>query len=203
MNPRSRNANDLLDGLVPLDEPYQLIETLRLELNSYRVSWNTLKAAIASQPEQSKRAYEIVKAPFLKLCLQKMMSDQDIALPQSDVTIEEAVFQVLRQPLEGGRQGLAIARYLSGEYSLEEYWADKDSRGLFNHVNRDRKRVNLLISISFLPIDSEPMHRFAILLTHPDWTLDIVSDMYHSYAFSGEQILNTYGNDPKVKRSSC
>lgn len=200
MNSRARNENDLLAGLVPLDEPYQLVETLRLELNSYRVSWNTLKAAIASQPEQSKRAYEIVQAPFLKLCIQKMMLDQDISLLHSDVSIEEAVFRVLRQPLEGGRQGLAIARYLSGEYSLEEYWADKDSRGLFNHVNRDRKRVNILISISFLPIDSEAMHRFVILLTHPEWTMDIVSDMYHSYAFSGEQILNTYGNDPQVKR---
>ncbi|KAA8786762.1 DUF4132 domain-containing protein [Paenibacillus amylolyticus] len=200
MNPRSRSEDDLLSGLIPLNEPYQLIEMTQLELNSYRVSWIIIKAAIANQPEHAKRAYEIVRAPFLKLCLHKMMLDQDIHGIQPENTIEEAVFRVLRQPLEGGRQGLAIARYLSGEYTLEEYWEDKDSRGLFNHVNRDRKRINNLISISFLPIDSEPMHRFAILLTHPEWTLDIVSDMYHSYAFSGEQILNTYGDDPQVKR---
>lgn len=200
MNPRSRSEDDLLAGLVPLDEPYQLIELMQMELNSYRVSWSILKAAVANQPEKSMRAYEIVKAPFLKLCFQKMMLDQNITLLHPESSIEEAVFHVLRQPLEGGRQGLAIARYLSGEYSLQEYWADKDSRGLFNHVNRDRKRINNLISISFLPIDSEPMHRFAILLTHPEWTLDIISDMYHSYAFSGEQILNRYGNDPQVKR---
>ncbi|WP_366295626.1 DUF4132 domain-containing protein [Paenibacillus sp. AN1007] len=200
MNPRSRSEDDLLAGLVPLDEPYQLIELMQIELNSYRVSWSILKAAVANQPEKSMRAYEIVKAPFLKLCFQKMMLDQNITLLHPESSIEEAVFRVLRQPLEGGRQGLAIARYLSGEYSLEEYWADKDSRGLFNHVNRDRKRINNLISISFLPIDSDPMHRFAILLTHPEWTLDIISDMYHSYAFSGEQILNRYGDDPQVKR---
>lgn len=200
MNSRSRNEDDLLAGLVSLDEPYQLIETMQLELNSYRVSWNTIKAAIASQPEQSKRAYEIVKAPFLKLCLHKIMLDQGITTFEPENTIEEAVFRVLRHPLEGGRQGLAIARYLNGEYTLEEYWEDKDSRGLFNQINRDRKRINNLISISFLPLDSEPMRRFAILLTYPEWTIDIVSDMYHSYAFSGEQILNAYGDDPQVKR---
>lgn len=154
MNPRSRSEDDLLSGLIPLNEPYQLIEMMQLELNSYRVSWIIIKAAIANQPEQAKRAYEIVRAPFLKLCLHKMMLDQAINGIQPESTIEDAVFQVLRQPLEGGRQGLAIARYLSGEYTLEEYWEDKDSRGLFNHVNRDRKRINNLISISFLPIDS-------------------------------------------------
>lgn len=44
------------------------------------------------------------------------------------------------------------------------------------------------------------MRRFAILTTHPDWTLDIISDMYNSYAFSAEQLLQRYGQDPEVQR---
>ncbi|PQP81667.1 hypothetical protein C0Q44_18380 [Paenibacillus sp. PCH8] len=200
MDPRARNANDLLTGLVPLDEPYQLVELLRDELNMYTVSWNMLQSAIANQPEQAIRAYEIIRPPFLKACIQKMMDDQGLVLPNPEGTLEQEVFNVLRHPLNGGRQGLAIARYLSGENSLEEYWEDPNSRGLFNHLNRDRKRIHSLISISFLPLDSEAMRRFAILTTHPDWTLDIVSDMYNSYAFSGEKLLQRYGQDPEVKR---
>ncbi|MCP1184689.1 DUF4132 domain-containing protein [Paenibacillus sp. 1781tsa1] len=200
MEPRAKSPNDLLAGLVPLDEPYQLVEMLRDELNSYTVSWNMLQSAIANRPEQAIRAYEIIKPPFLKLCIQKFMEDQGLALPNAEESLEQAVFNALRHPLDGGRQGIAIARYLSGENTLEEYWEDPNSRGLFNQLNRDKKRVHNLISISFLPLDSEAMRRFAILTTHPDWTLDIVSDMYNSYAFSGEQLLQRYGQDPEVKR---
>lgn len=200
MDPRAKSPNDLLAGLVPLDEPYQLVEMLRDELNSYTVSWNMLQSAIANRPEQAIRAYEMIKPPFLKLCIQKFMEDQGLALPNAEESVEQAVFNALRHPLDGGRQGIAIARYLSGENTLEEYWEDPNSRGLFNQLNRDKKRVHNLISISFLPLDSEAMRRFAILATHPDWTLDIVSDMYNSYAFSGEQLLQRYGQDPEVKR---
>ncbi|MEK3776143.1 DUF4132 domain-containing protein [Paenibacillus sp. FSL K6-4396] len=200
MDPRAKSPNDLLAGLVPLDEPYQLVEMLRDELNSYTVSWNMLQSAIANRPEQAIRAYEMIKPPFLKLCIQKFMEDQGLALPNAEESVEQAVFNALRHPLDGGRQGIAIARYLSGENTLEEYWEDPNSRGLFNQLNRDKKRVHNLISISFLPLDSEAMRRFAILTTHPDWTLDIVSDMYNSYAFSGEQLLQRYGQDPEVKR---
>lgn len=141
-----------------------------------------------------------MKPPFLKLCIQKFMDDQGLTLPNAEGSLEQAVFNALRHPLDGGRQGLAIARYLSGENTLEEYWEDPNSRGLFNQLNRDKKRVHNLISISFLPLDSEAMRRFAILTTHPDWTLDIISDMYNSYAFSGEQLLQRYGQDPEVQR---
>ncbi|KAA8745337.1 DUF4132 domain-containing protein [Paenibacillus sp. UASWS1643] len=200
MDPRAKSPNDLLAGLVPLDEPYQLVEMLRDELNSYTVSWNMLQSAIANRPEQAIRAYEIMKPPFLKLCIQKFMEDQGLELPNAEGSLEQAVFNALRHPLDGGRQGLAIARYLSGENTLEEYWEDPNSRALFNQLNRDKKRVHNLISISFLPLDSEAMRRFAILTTHPDWTLDIISDMYNSYAFSGEQLLQRYGQDPEVQR---
>ncbi|WP_340013169.1 DUF4132 domain-containing protein [Paenibacillus sp. FSL K6-1318] len=200
MDPRAKSPNDLLAGLVPLDEPYQLVEMLRDELNSYTVSWNMLQSGIANRPEQAIRAYEIIKPPFLKLCIQKFMEDQGLTLPNAEGSLEQAVFNALRHPLDGGRQGLAIARYLGGENTLEEYWEDPNSRGLFNQLNRDKKRVHNLISISFLPLDSEAMRRFAILTTHPDWTLDIISDMYNSYAFSGEQLLQRYGQDPEVQR---
>ncbi|WP_339255646.1 DUF4132 domain-containing protein [Paenibacillus sp. FSL R5-0713] len=200
MDPRAKSPNDLLAGLVPLDEPYQLVEMLRDELNMYTISWNMLRSAVTNHPEQAIRAYELIKTPFLKLCIQKFMEDQGLELPNAEESLEQAVFSALRHPLDGGRQGIAIARYLSGENTLEEYWQDSNSRALFNQLNRDKKRVHILISISFLPLESEAMRRFAILTTHPDWTLDIVSDMYNSYAFSGEKLLQRYGQDPEVQR---
>ncbi|MGC5772382.1 DUF4132 domain-containing protein [Paenibacillus pabuli] len=200
MDPRAKNANELLSGLVPLDEPYQLIETLRTELEAYTIPWQFLKSAIVNEPQQAIRAYHLLKAPFLKLCIQKILEGDGIAVPDVDETVEQAVFSALRHPLDGGRQGLAIARYLNGESTLEQYWEDPNSRGLFNNLNRDKKRVHNLISISFLPLDSEAMRRFVILTTYPEWTLDIVSDMYQSYAFSGEKLLERYRQDPEVQQ---
>lgn len=142
MDQRTKNANELLSGLVPLDEPYQLIEMLRSELESYTIPWKFLQSTIVYEPQQAIRAYHILKPPFLKLCIQKMLEDHGMAVPEVDETVEQAVFSALRHPLDGGRQGLAIARYLNGESSLEEYWEDPNSRGLFNNLNRDKKRVH-------------------------------------------------------------
>ncbi|WP_440109018.1 DUF4132 domain-containing protein [Paenibacillus sp. QZ-Y1] len=199
LDSRAKNVDNLFTGLLPIDEPYQLIELINYELNMYSVSWPTLQLAIASEPDQSRRAYELLKAPYLKLIIQKIMEDRGLELPEAEGTIEQAVYAVLREPLDGGRSGLAIARYLEGKTSLEEYWNDPNSRELFNNLNRDKKRIQSLISISFLPEESEAMRRFVILTTYPDWTMDIVSDMYRSYAFSGEKLLQRYGQDPEVQ----
>ncbi|MFS0868901.1 DUF4132 domain-containing protein [Paenibacillus xylanilyticus] len=199
MDSRTKNADVLLAGVLPLEEPYQLIELMLSELNMYSISWNSLQSAITSEPDQSRRAYQILKTPYLKLIIQKILEDQGLELPNADGTVEQAVFAVLREPLDGGRSGLAIARYLEGKTPFEEYWKDPNSRGLFNNLNRDKKRIQSLVAISFLPVDSEAMRRFVILTTYPDWTLDIVSDMYRSYAFSGEKLLQRYGQDPEVQ----
>ncbi|MGG4478603.1 DUF4132 domain-containing protein [Paenibacillus illinoisensis] len=200
MDSRAKNADGLLAGLLPLDEPYQLIELMNNELNMFTISWQSIQSAIMSDPEQSIRAYHILKTPYLKLVIQKIMEDHSREIPNADGTIEQAVSKVLREPLEGGRSGLAIARYLEGQTSFEEYWEDSNSRSLFNNLNRDKKRIQSLMAISFLPVDSEAMRRFVILATYPEWTLDIVSDMYRSYAFSGEKLLQRYGQDPEVQQ---
>ncbi|WP_145321800.1 DUF4132 domain-containing protein [Paenibacillus xylanexedens] len=199
LDSRAKNVDNLFTGLLPIDEPYQLIELLNYELNMYTISWPNLQLAVASEPDRSRRAYKLLKNPYLKLMIHKIMGDRGLELPEAEGTIEEAVYAVLREPLDGGRSGLAIARYLEGKISLEEYWNDPNSRGLFNNLNRDKKRIQSLIAISFLPEDSEAMRRFVVMATYPDWTMDIVSDMYRSYAFSGEKLLQRYGQDPEVQ----
>ncbi|WP_458122738.1 DUF4132 domain-containing protein [Paenibacillus sp. Z3-2] len=199
LDSRAKNVDNLFTGLLPIDEPYQLIELINYELNMYTISWPNLQLAIASEPDRSRRAYKLLKTPYLKLVIHKIMGDRGLELPEAEGTIEEAVYAVLREPLDGGRSGLAIARYLEGKTSLEEYWNDPNSRGLFNNLNRDKKRIQSLIAISFLPEESEAMRRFVVMATYPDWTMDIVSDMYRSYAFSGEKLLQRYGQDPEIQ----
>ncbi len=194
-------SDQLLAGIVSLDEPYGLIELLKSELYGYTVQWHTLQSVIVKQPELSLRAYQIVRSNYYKACLHKMLSDHAIAMPEDAGTIEQAVFAALRSPQDAGRQGLGLARYLEGETSFEEYWKDQGNRSLFDNRNRDQKRRSTFVAVSFLPIESAAFRRFAILMTRPECdTLDIVSDLYHSFAFSGERMLNTVVGDPEVNR---
>lgn len=199
MDYRAKNVDELLSGLVPTDEPYQLLDQLRTDLYSYFVPWQSLEAAVLADTERAKRTYALSRSAYFKLYIHYVLEKHDISLPSGSGTIEEAVFAALAHPTDGGRHGLNMSRYLKGETSLEDYWKDNLNRGLFTHLNRDAKRIANLIAITFLPVRSEAMRRFAILISRPQTgTLEALSDLYSSYAFSGEKLLDAYSNDPDV-----
>jgi hypothetical protein len=199
---RAKQEQDqLLTGLLPLDEPYGLIDLLRTELNGYYVQWNTLQTALLSQQERALRAYGILNPPYQKAFIHKVLTDNGIEMLEGAGSVEQAVFAVLRHPLDGGRHGLALARCLNGETTPEDFWKEKENRSLFDHRNRDARRKSLLAAVSFLPVETAAFRRFAILITRPESeTLNIVSELYFSYAFSGEAVLNVYGEDAEVNR---
>ncbi|KQO18165.1 DUF4132 domain-containing protein [Paenibacillus sp. Leaf72] len=198
---RAKKPDELLEGIVPFQEPYELIERLSGELNSYMVPWSALQSYVLSVPDQALRAYEILRSAYYKAYLHKVLTDGGIALSDEAGTLTQAVFAVLRGQSEGGRHGLFLARYLEGETSFEDYWKDETNRSLFDPRNRDSKRKSLLVAVSFLPPDSPYIRRLAILITRPECdALTLVSEMYHSYSFSGQKLLELYGEDPEVSR---
>ncbi|SMF84878.1 protein of unknown function [Paenibacillus uliginis N3/975] len=201
MDYRAKNTEELLSGLLPVDEPFRLIEQLCTDLYSHYVPWQALQASIAGDPERAKRAFDLSRSAYFRAFIHKVLDDHGVALPPEAGTVEDAVFAALRHPLEAGRHGLNAARYLSGETSLEDYWKDNVNRALFTHLNRNPKRIANLIKITFLPVESEAMRRFAVLLSRPETgTMEALSDLYSSYAFSGQQLLKAHGDDPEVNR---
>jgi hypothetical protein len=198
---RYNYQSEPLEGFLSLEEPYSLIEQLKLELNSYSPSWPILKAVIEERPDRALRAYDLIRSPYMKAYLHKILSDKGIGLPASAGTPEESVFAVLRDSSEGGRPGLGFARYLDGSATLADFWGDQNTRKLFDIRNRDNRRMHLLIAVSMLPVESQPYRRLAILLTSPEMnTMDALSDLNRSFAFSGEKLLNVCGDDPEVNR---
>ncbi|WP_341281014.1 DUF4132 domain-containing protein [Paenibacillus sp. FSL H8-0537] len=198
---RAKKPDELLEGIVPFQEPYELIERLSGELNSYTVPWSALQSYVLSVPNQALRAYEILRSAYYKAYLHKVLTDGGIALPDEAGTLTQAVFAVLRGQSEGGRHGLFLARYLEGETSFEDYWKDETNRSLFDPRNRDSKRQSLLVAVSFLPPDSPYIRRLAILISRPECdALTLVSEMYHSNSFSGQKLLELYGEDAEVSR---
>lgn len=202
LDSRSFGQREWLEGILSLDEPYGLIELIRSELNSYSVPWKTLQNAVLERIDRALRAYDIIRSPFLKAYLHKVLGDNGSAIPENAGTLEESVFAALRDPSEGGRYGLGLARYLDGTTPLEDYWKDQNNRNLFDMRNRDKRRSQIIIAATFLPVESPPFRKLAILMTSKDCeTLEVVSEMYQSFAFSGEQLLKAHGDDPEMDKS--
>ncbi len=199
---RSATRNDkALTGVVPLGEPFGLIEQLLQELNSYYVSWGVLRAAIASEPEQSMRAFELVSHPFLRLYLRKELDEMQIEMPEGTPTVEELVYELLRDKRHGAKYGLFWARYLQGEMTAEEYLQDNNNKHLFYERHQDRKRPFLFIATSFLSIDSEPYRRLAIILPKlQELAAQAFALLYKGDQFSATRMLERYGDDPEVDR---
>ncbi len=188
-----------LEGLVPLDAPFAFIEQAWDLLNSRSIPWSRLKTHVLADPETSLCAYTILKDPFFKLVLVKLLSENDIQMPEEIVSIEQRVLQLMNDPSYAGRYGLALSRYLQGGLSLEQYRADRDNGGLFNKLGKNQHRVRLIIAMTFLPPESAAMRRLAALITQSGVnTRECLSELYRSDAFSGELLLSLHGDAPEV-----
>ncbi|GBF72462.1 hypothetical protein PA598K_00716 [Paenibacillus sp. 598K] len=189
---------ELLEGLVPLDEPFQLIEDLR-EAVSHRINWIKVPKMLLEDPEQSRRAYAILEHPFLRLVIHKTLADAGEALPDGAGEVGEAALAMMRNPSYGGRYGLMLGRYLAGEATLEQYLGDKDARQVFHKSNRDTKRVQVVIAATVMPPASEAGRRLTKLIIAPGVnTRECLSELYQSVAFDGPQMLELHGEHPEV-----
>lgn len=199
MDYNSSKPDELLEGLLPTDEPFSFIEQLADSFKYNMITWRKLLDMIPGHLEESHRAYEILENPFLKLIIHTVLADQGKPLPKGAGTVEQAIIAHLRNKAFSGRFGLMLARYLEGELTLEEYWGDQQNHGLFNRLNKDMNRKQLVIALSFLPLESEAARRLASLISYKGVnTLECVSELYRSYAFDGQKLLETYADHPEV-----
>jgi len=195
----TKKRDELLRGIVPVEEPFELIELLRTELNMHQVSWSTLQAAVLSQQAEAVRAFELIQNPYIRAYLRTMLDGQQSLLKEGTPSVEQAVFDVLRDKRYGGRYGLMWARYLEGELTLQAFWGDEQNKKLFQQNNQDPKRKHLLIATSFLPVESSAYRRLAILLTaKEEITTDLLFVLYNANVFDGMAMLKAYDHDPEV-----
>ncbi|ASA21449.1 DUF4132 domain-containing protein [Paenibacillus donghaensis] len=199
LDDKAKNPQSLLAGIVPLDEPYPLIEQLGAQLQYFTIAWNTLKAAVQDDPARSGRALEIMRRPYPRAFLRKVLEDNSADLEAIPGNLEQLVLQSISDLSNKNKHALSLIRYLSGELSLESYLSDDNKLTMFDSRDRDTSRRSVFIAISFLPLDSQAYRRFVLLLCHPDTrTAGLLAMLYKSFDFSGEQLLAQYENDPEV-----
>lgn len=202
MENTGKDPDLLLEGIVPVDEPFALLATLGREIDSYMPAWNTLRGELLKDPQRAGHLFSILRRPLLKAYVYRVMSDAGMA-PESEGGIERLVLDALTDTAEGGILGQTVAKVLTGELSIEAYVKNKSARYWDNVEGNDIRRRNMLIAATLLPEDSELYAKFVKIVGHPEiGTANFLSYLYKSPTFSGEKMLQLVEADPDADDSS-
>lgn len=189
MENTGKDPDLVLDGVVRIDEPFALIATLAREIDGYMPAWNMLRAELVKDTGRARYLFSVLRRPMLKAYVYRVLSDEGAA-PESEGGIEKLVLEALADKLHGNILGSSLAKYLTGELSLETYAKHKPSHAWDDTRGNDTRRRNLLIAATFLPEDSEWYAKLVKVATHPEiGTASFLSYLYQSPVFNGEKLL--------------
>ncbi|ANF96680.1 DUF4132 domain-containing protein [Paenibacillus bovis] len=194
-----RRSTDMqmFEGIVPLEEPYDLITMVQRELNYYMPSWNTIRAELLAQPDRTRRGIEIARQPIVKAIMYKVLAEQNI-IAAEDHYLEQLVLDVLTNKIYSYTAGRKLGRYLTGEFELETVLKDQQVSSIWNGTGHNPKGRVLLTAVTMLPIESDLFRRFIIIACQPEWMLGSLSLLYRSPFFDGQRVLEVYENDPQI-----
>ncbi|MCQ4087389.1 DUF4132 domain-containing protein [Saccharibacillus sp. JS10] len=196
MENTGKDPDAVLQGVVRVDEPFALISTLAREIDSYMPAWNMLRTELTKDIKRTQHLFSILRRPMLRAYVYRVLSDQGTA-PQIEGGIEQFVLDTLADKLHGNILGHSLAKYLTGEVSLETYVKHKPSHAWDETQGNDTRRRNLLIAVTFLPKESEMYARFVKIAGQKEVvTPAFLSYLYQSPTFSGEALLSKVEADP-------
>ncbi|WP_322922860.1 DUF4132 domain-containing protein [Paenibacillus campi] len=194
---RNTSADVALEGIVPLDEPYELLELIRSQFSRY-VVWGAIRTAITAQPERARRAYDISSSSFAKVLIVKVLMEAGEMEPDQAL-LEQFVLDALEHKHESNGGARKLAKYLRGEFRLDSMHRDEQVRLMWSGKNNDPKLFKMMYVLSYLPVQSELMRRLLMLVTQSDlFTINALSNLYRSPFFKGSQVLEHYTNDDEI-----
>ncbi len=193
----SADRYEALKGIVPLDEPFGLMELIRSQTGR-TMAWNTIRNAIVAMPERAKRAYEISNSAFTRVLIARVLMDIG-EMEQDQALLDDLVLDALEHKHESNGGARKLAKYLRGEFRVDSMHRDQQVRLMWADRNYDPKLIKMMYIISYLPVQSELLRRFFILVTQPDVvTLNVLSNLYRSPFFKGSQLLDVYNDDAEI-----
>ncbi|WP_017813097.1 DUF4132 domain-containing protein [Paenibacillus shenyangensis] len=194
-----RRSTDMqmFEGIVPLEEPYDLIMTVQRELNSYMPAWNTIRTDIVAEPDRTRRAMEIARQPVVKAIMYKILTEQNM-IDLEDSYLEQLVLDVLADKVYSYTAGRKLGRYLAGEFGLESMINDQQVSSIWNGTGHNPKDRVLITAVTLLPVESDLFRRFIIIACRAEWMLSSLSLLYRSPFFDGQRVLEVYENDSQI-----
>ncbi|ATO48365.1 DUF4132 domain-containing protein [Brevibacillus laterosporus] len=191
------DLNQMLEGIMPITEPYDLITYAIREMRGYRVEWQSVEERILVNTERSKRAMVLVSDWLMKGYMFKTLQDHGVDMSDQDITIEDVVLASLKE----NNRTHKLYRYLTGKLSLQEILDEcTQSASSANKFNSYDIKDQLFL-FTFLQVENTIIQRFVAFLSHygtQQENMSLIHMLFSSSAFDPEKWIATYADDPQV-----
>ncbi|MDF9412556.1 DUF4132 domain-containing protein [Brevibacillus laterosporus] len=188
---------EMLEGIIPLTEPYELIIYAIREMRGYRVEWQTVEKRFLANTERAKRAMVLVSDWLMKGYIFKTLQDHGIDMSDQNITLHDMVLASLKE----NNRTHKLYRYLTEKMSLQEildeFTQPASSATKFNSYDiKDQ-----LFLFTFLPVENPIIERFVAFLSHygtQQENMSLIHMLFSSSAFDPEKWIAAYVDHPQV-----
>ncbi|GIO02612.1 hypothetical protein J5TS2_32800 [Brevibacillus halotolerans] len=188
---------EMLEGIIPLTEPYELIIYAIREMRGYRVEWQTVEKRFLVNTERAKRAMVLVSDWLMKGYIFKTLQDHGVDMSDQNITLHDMVLASLKE----NNRTHKLYRYLTEKMSLQEILDEctqpASSATKFNSYDiKDQ-----LFLFTLLPVENPIIERFVAFLSHygtQQENMSLIHMLFSSPAFDPEKWIAAYAKHPQV-----
>lgn len=196
----SEQTNALLEGILPANEPYDLIIYLIREMRTYQISWDSVKKRVLAEPAKAVRAMMIVADPMIKGYLYKTLHDHGVDLSHTNLTLEDIVLSSLKRDSRTHK----LYQYLTERITLEEMLGQAEQNQAKNAELNAYDVKEQLFLLTFLGMEHPLYRRFFIFMSRKQSNeehMRMIYMLFSSFAFDPEKLLTIYADDPEADPS--
>ncbi|QOS99314.1 DUF4132 domain-containing protein [Brevibacterium sp. JNUCC-42] len=191
------DLNEMLEGIVPMTEPYDLIVCAIKELRGYQISWQVVEERLLVDTQRAKRAMVLVSDWFIKGYIFKTLQDHGVDMSDQNITLEDIAIASLQE----NNKTHKLYRYLTGKLSLQEILNEFIQQSSSNNKFNSYDIKDQLFLFTFLPVEHPIIQRFVVFLSHygtQQENMSLIYMLFSSSAFDPEKWIATYADDPEV-----
>ncbi|TPG69316.1 DUF4132 domain-containing protein [Brevibacillus laterosporus] len=191
------DLNEMLKGIVPMTEPYDLIVCAIKELRGYQISWQVVEERLLVDTQRAKRAMVLVSDWLIKGYIFKTLQDHGVNMSDQNITLEDIAIASLQE----NNKTHKLYRYLTGKLSLQEILYEFTQQSSSNNKFNSYDIKDQLFLFTFLPVEHPIIQRFVVFLSHygtQQENMSLIYMLFSSSAFDPEKWIATYADDPEV-----
>lgn len=191
------DLNEMLEGIMPMTEPYDLIVCAIKEMRGYQISWQVVEDRLLVDTQRAKRAMVLVSDWLIKGYIFKTLQDHGVDMSDENITLEDIVIASLQE----NNKTHKLYRYLTGKLSLQEILNECTQQSSSNNKFNSYDIKDQLFLFTFLPVEHQFIQRFVVFLSHygtQQENMSLIYMLFSSSAFDPEKWIATYADDPEV-----
>ncbi|WP_232698464.1 DUF4132 domain-containing protein [Brevibacillus daliensis] len=196
---KEAHTNQLLDGILPTTEPYDLVVHLIRELHNHQISWDLSDKRVLSDLKKAERALEIISDDLIKGYLYKILQDNGVDMSKQDQSLEDIVMGSLKKH----HQTRNLYQYLMDKISLQDAVSESAESTSSKEKGMNAYAIKEQMSLlTFLGVEHPIYKKFVTFLTHygnSEENISLLNTLYKSKYFDPFQVLEKYADEKEMK----